>query len=78
MSYTHEAMDRIHVIQSNIEDHLLDHPALYYNDRIRKKVEKATEELSKAYLALGNMDASKEDKRLKRCVEALKASQKLR
>ena len=78
MSYVHEAMDRIHVLQSTIEDHLLDHPALYYNDRIRKKVEKATEELSKAYLALGNLDQAKEDKRLQRCVEALKASKKAR
>ena len=52
--YWHEALDRTHVILSNIDDHLIQHPVLKLNPDIRRLIEKASENLSEAYQLLGD------------------------
>ena len=51
--HIHEAMDRIHVICSNIEDHLLGHPAVKKYPEIEALILKSQETLREAYQALG-------------------------
>lgn len=49
----HEALDRSHVIVDMMNDYLLEHPAVSQNKKIKKKVEKAIENLADAYQLIG-------------------------
>jgi hypothetical protein len=49
----HEVCDRIHIINSNIEDFLLKTPVCDKHPEIREKIEKASELLSEAYQMSG-------------------------
>lgn len=57
----HEVLDRLHVILSNIDDHLLDHKFVMKNKKIRKQIEKASDILSDCYQEVGRIEF-KEDK----------------
>ena len=57
-----ELMDRLHCQMSNMEDHLLDHPASMKHKDVRKLVIKAIVDLVKAYQLLGGYG----DKRIKK------------
>lgn len=54
-------MDRLHVIMSNIDDHLLQHPVAKVDKKLNLHLNKALEELWEAYQLTGNLD-SEEDK----------------
>lgn len=49
----HEVLDRLHIINSMIDDLLLEHPAVIENKKIMKKITKASDKLSEAYQATG-------------------------
>lgn len=51
--YIHESMDRIHVIQNNIQDFLIDAPASEHLRKVRYRLWKAQKQLSEAYQVLG-------------------------
>ena len=55
----HEMMDRLHVIMSIIDDHLLQHPVAKANKNIDSLLNKALEELWDAYQIAGNLDFEK-------------------
>jgi hypothetical protein len=52
-AYIHEAMDRISIINSNIDDFIIKHPAAENIPTVMEKVKKAQESLSAAYQELG-------------------------
>lgn len=49
----HEVMDRLHLINSMIDEFLLEHPAVIENKKIMKKITKASDKLSEAYQSIG-------------------------
>jgi hypothetical protein len=49
----HEVLDRLHVINTMIDEFLLEHPVVINNKKINKKIEKASELLSKTYQEIG-------------------------
>lgn len=49
----HEALDRTHVICSNINDHLIQHPVCKLDKEINSKVESALTLLYEAYQIIG-------------------------
>lgn len=49
----HEVMDRSYVIMSNMEDFLLNHPAVSQNKKLKEKVEKAQTLLAEVYQEMG-------------------------
>lgn len=49
----HEALDRTHVICSNINDHLIQHPVCKLDKEINSKVEAALTLLYEAYQIIG-------------------------
>lgn len=51
--YYYEALDRLHVIIENIDNHLLNHKVCEKHKKIRKKVEKGLEILADAYQLVG-------------------------
>ena len=51
----HEALDRCHVLGSQIDDVLLEHPVVRKHKKIRKKVDKAAFLLAEAYQMIGNV-----------------------
>lgn len=55
----HEMMDRLHVIMSNIDDHLLQHPVAKVDKKLNSHLNKALEELWQAYQIAGNLDFEK-------------------
>jgi len=52
-----EMMDRLHVIMSNIDDHLLQHPVAKVDKKLNSHLNKALEELWEAYQITGNIDS---------------------
>jgi len=52
----HEMMDRIHVINNTINDHLLVHPVATKHKRLYNKIEKALNLLADAYQMAGNLN----------------------
>ena len=50
----HESMDRISIINHNIEDFVVKSRAVFYNAKHKKMAEKAILTLSKLYQKLGN------------------------
>lgn len=51
--HIHEAMDRIEIINLNIEDHIIGHPAIFFNEDLKKMAVAAQKNLSDLYQALG-------------------------
>jgi hypothetical protein len=49
----HEALDRTSVIMNIIDDNLSNHPVVLDNEDVRELIDKAQEELAKAYQLLG-------------------------
>lgn len=47
-----ELVDRIHIVLSNIDEHILNHPAACANPLIRSKVDSAINNLLDAYQAV--------------------------
>ena len=54
--YIHEALDRLHIIMENIDDHIINHPICEKDKKIRKKVNKALDNLAAAYQLAGKLD----------------------
>lgn len=52
----HEMMDRLHVINCTINDHLLEHPVAFKHKRLYNKIEKALNLLADAYQMTGNLN----------------------
>jgi hypothetical protein len=53
--YIIEALDRLHIISSNLDEYLKDHPAIVKAEQ-RKNIKKALKLLMKAYQAVGSLD----------------------
>ena len=53
-------IDRLHVVMSIIDDHILQHPVAKVDKKLNSHLNKALEELWKAYQATGNIN--EEDK----------------
>jgi len=51
-----ELMDRIHIVMMNIQDHLLEHPLAENYKDIQTKIEKAQNNLWKAYQLVGEKE----------------------
>jgi hypothetical protein len=51
-----ELMDRIHIVMMNIQDHLLEHPLVENYKDIQTKIEKAQNNLWKAYQLVGEKE----------------------
>jgi len=51
--HRHEALDRAHVVRDIIYNHLLDHPYIDLNKKLRKKVEKAADLIGIVYQEIG-------------------------
>lgn len=52
----HEMTDRLHLILSNIDDFILDHPVIHKHKSIRKQVEKAESILSGCYQQIAEIE----------------------
>lgn len=50
----HELLDRLHVIMSNIDTHLTQHPVLELEPEVSKLVEEAQTTLWEAYQLIGD------------------------
>ena len=50
----HEALDRLHVICSMIDDHLIQHPVSKLDKEVSQPIEQALDLLSEAYQITGN------------------------
>jgi len=50
-----ELLDRLHIVIDNIDSHLLEHPLAQQEHKIKKLIERATENLAEAYLLVGNL-----------------------
>ena len=50
----HELLDRLHVIMSNIDTHLTQHPVLELETEVNNLVEKAQTTLWEAYQLIGD------------------------
>ena len=55
----HEMMDRLHIIMSIIDDHLLQHPVAKVNKDVRFQIEYALGQLWDAYQIAGKLDYEK-------------------
>jgi len=58
----HELLDRLHLILSNVDDFLLDHPVTQHEKKVRKMIEKASNKLSDAYQEIGRIEFEKFEK----------------
>ncbi len=58
LSY-HEALDRLHLILCNIDDFLLDHPAIQKHKTVLAKVETASALLADSYQEIGQIEFEK-------------------
>ena len=52
----HEMMDRLHVINCTISEHILEHPVAFKHKRLYNKIEKALYLLADAYQMAGNLN----------------------
>lgn len=50
----HELLDRLHVIMSNIDTHLTQHPVLELETEVSKLIEEAQTKLWEAYQLIGD------------------------
>jgi len=51
--HKHEVLDRIYVIQSNINDFLVEHPVIKSDKKMKKKLEKVQSILGNIYQEVG-------------------------
>lgn len=54
-----EALDRAHIIACNVEDYLLQHPAIDNTPKLKKKVQKISDLLGSLYQDIGNINTDK-------------------
>ena len=52
----HEMMDRLHVLMSILDDHILQHPVAKVDKELNSHLNNALEELWEAYQRVGNID----------------------
>ena len=55
-----EAMDRLHVVQCNIGDHILEHPAIKKAD-VEDHIQQALDHLMAAYQLVSNIEEEEND-----------------
>jgi hypothetical protein len=55
-----ELMDRIHIINCTINDHLLTHPVANADSRVHSLLDKAIDELMDAYQIIGELIVEKQ------------------
>jgi len=53
----HESIDRIYIIGKMLEDFVLEHPVCMRHKKVRKKIERALQELAESYQMVGSIDA---------------------
>jgi hypothetical protein len=58
----HEVMDRLYLINNNIEDFLLNHPVVQKHKNVKNKIDKALMILADTYQLVGNMKYNLKDK----------------
>lgn len=51
--HEHEALDRLHIVCSMIDDHLLDHPYIQSRPDLLRRVSEASKSLADAYCLVG-------------------------
>ena len=51
-----ELMDRLHIINCTIEDHLLDHPITSTYSEVKEIIEEAQSNLLRAYQMVGSLN----------------------
>ena len=49
-----ELMDRLHIVMSNIDDHILNHPLTEINEDVKSKIDESLTLLFEAYQLIGN------------------------
>ena len=49
-----ELMDRLHIVMSNIDDHILNHPLTEINEDVKSKIDESLTLLFEAYQMIGN------------------------
>lgn len=59
--YYHEALDRTHMLNTIIEDHLSNHPVYKKHSILKEKIEEITTSLSELYIIIGHMNHEKDD-----------------
>ncbi len=57
----HEMMDRLHVLMSTLDDHILQHPVAKVDKELNSHLNKALEELWHAYQRAGNLDSEENE-----------------
>jgi hypothetical protein len=56
----HEALDRVHLIATIIDDHLIQHPVCKIDKEVAKPIEEALVLLAEAYQIIGGKHFNKE------------------
>ena len=54
--HRHEALDRVHVILSNIDEHVQSHPFIALNEKLKKLVDAAIDNLADLYSEISNTE----------------------
>lgn len=54
----HEVADRCHVMLCNIEEHLINHPAVAFDECAKKKLQNASDLIAEVYQWAGTMDCN--------------------
>lgn len=49
-----ELMDRLHIVMSNIDEHILNHPLTEVNEDVKSKIDESLSLLFEAYQMVGN------------------------
>lgn len=49
-----ELMDRLHIVMSNIDDHILNHPLTEINEDVKSKIDESLTLLFEVYQMIGN------------------------
>jgi hypothetical protein len=49
-----ELMDRLHIVMSNIDEHILNHPLTEVNEDVKSKIDESLTLLFEAYQMVGN------------------------
>jgi len=57
----HEMMDRLHVLMSTLDDHILQHPVAKVDKVLNSHLNNALEELWQAYQRAGNLESEENE-----------------
>lgn len=57
----HEMMDRLHVLMSTLDDHILQHPVAKVDKELNSYLNNALEELWQAYQRVGNLESEENE-----------------